>query len=311
MGRRQAPAADSGGAPEFTRVLLARLDLPPEAGRHDVEVRHDRLVAFLASAPPELHGWANAQSRAVEAAFVLLSGPAEAEADPGAEAEADPADLPDDEVDPDEPTDRAPHTARRPRRSRLLPLALVVVVVGVVYGVYRSGTPDSVPEISAIASASPSAQPLDRAKVATLMEKVSKNPADVAALRSLGDLYFQAGDYTSAATWQKKILDRDPKDVTALLALGAARFNSGDAVAAERHWLAVVALDPKQAEAHYDLGFLYLSRNPPDIAKVKSEWSKVVQIDPTSDIARTVSSHLQALTSPSATPAASAPATGR
>ena len=185
---------------------------------------------------------------------------------------------------------------------------MLAVLAGVVYGVYQSGDHTKLPGLSANATESASAQPVDKAKVATLMQKLDANPKDVDSLRALGDMYFQATDYKAAASWQQKIVDIDPKDVTARLALGAADFNAGDNANAEKQWLAVVALDPKQAEAHYDLGFLYLSASPPDMAKVKSEWTKVVEIDPNSDIAKNVSTHLQSLESQSASPS---PVTGK
>ena len=100
--------------------------------------------------------------------------------------------------------------------------------------------------------------------------------------------------------------------MTALLALGAAQFNLGDAASAEKQWLAVLAIDPKNVEAYYDLGFMYLSQNPPDMANVKLQWGKVIEIDPNSDVAKTVATHLDSLDrrrprAPRALPASAAP----
>ena len=39
---------------------------------------------------------------------------------------------------------------------------------------------------------------------------------------------------------------------------------------AEKQWRAVLAIEPDNVEAHYDLGFMYLSLTPPDIANVKA-----------------------------------------
>ena len=44
---------------------------------------------------------------------------------------------------------------------------------------------------------------------------------------------------------------------------------------------------------HYDLGYVYLSQKPADMAKMTAEWNKVVAIDPNSDMAKTVASHLK------------------
>lgn len=317
MGGRRASAAGSDRPTEFTQTLLARLGLPPDATPHDIEAVHGRLVTFLDSAPTELHGWARQQARTADAAVALLTheatdvGGEAARDDREDESSADDA-LDEDEFDEDafpasgQGKSRAGGRADRTnpsrpalalsagwlRRSRLIPVVLILAVAAVVFGVYQLGD-RGVPPVSP--NASSSTQPLDQAKVADLMQKLSANPKDVQTLGALGDLYFQAGDYKTAASWQQKIVDIDSKHVNARLALGAALFNMGDGAAAEKQWLEVVAIDPKHAEAHYDLGFLYLSKNPPDMVKVKAEWAKVVEIDPNSELAKTVSAHVQRL----------------
>lgn len=208
-------------------------------------------------------------------------------------------------------TSRPVKSARQRRSWRPRPVYLAVaflVLAGIVYTVYNTGSRGAVPGISATATASPSTQAVDQATVAALMSKLSANPKDVATLRSLGDIYFAAGDYRTASDWQKKIIAVNPSDVTARLALGAAEFNMGDTTDAEQEWLKVVALNPRQAEAHYDLGFLYLSENPPNLAKVRSEWNTVISIDPNSAIAKNVATHLKTLESQSASPSASSSA---
>jgi len=46
---------------------------------------------------------------------------------------------------------------------------------------------------------------------------------------------------------------------------------------------------------------VYLNQNPPDMANVTLNWNKVVEIDPISSIAKTVTTHPGAL-APSASP---------
>ena len=64
------------------------------------------------------------------------------------------------------------------------------------------------------------------------------------------------------------------------LALGATGFNSGDLDAAEVAWRKALDIDDKNVEAHYDLGFLYFNRQPPDMAEVQEHWNRVVELDP-------------------------------
>ncbi|MEP7191348.1 MAG: hypothetical protein ABI903_00615 [Actinomycetota bacterium] len=141
--------------------------------------------------------------------------------------------------------------------------------------------------------------PVDPTKVASLMQKVVANPKDKASLQALGDVYFAAGDYKNATVWDQKVLTVDPKNRLALLGVGAAQFNLGNSAYAERQWLFAAGLYPEDAEVHYDLGFLYMSATPPDSAKMMVEWKKVVAIDPNSNLAKTVATHLSSSTAPS------------
>ena len=42
-----------------------------------------------------------------------------------------------------------------------------------------------------------------------------------------------------------------------------------------------------------------MSQTPSDTAKMKAEWQKVIEINPNSDLAQTVSTHINAQASPS------------
>jgi len=189
-----------------------------------------------------------------------------------------------------------------------------VLVVAVVLGVFFMGKSPDVPPITGkptgqetTASGGATAVPVDPAKVASLMKKISTNPKDKISLQALGDLYFAAADYKNASAWEQKVLGVDPKNQVALLANGAAQFNLGNSAEAKKTWLVAAALYPKSAEVHYDLGFLYMSQTPPDSANMQAEWKKVVAIDPNSSLAKTVATHLQSATSSpsaSATPSA-------
>ncbi len=98
--------------------------------------------------------------------------------------------------------------------------------------------------------------------------------------------------------------------MTARIALGAALFNLGKTDGAEEQWRAVLAVEPNNLEAHYDLGFMYLSLTPPDLANVRAEWGKVMTIAPDSDVAKTVATHLASLDASPAPSAASVGASG-
>ncbi len=282
--------------------LHARLGLTPKASDQDVESAHRDVFAFLATVPPEIRGWANAQAASIDEAFALLAIPA-AELD--AMVLSENAEMSASTLVADVPKS----FLSNPVRKKLLKVASVFILVAVVFGVYKMGnstdsTAGNVKSNQTSANeAGATTATIDQARVTALMGKITTNPRDITSLQSLGEIYFAATEYKTAAMWERKVLEVDPKNKTGLLALGAAEFNSGNNSKAEKAWLIAADLYPNLAEVHYDLGFLYLSQNPPNIAKVTYEWNKVIKIDPNSSVAKTVATHLKGLTSSSPTPA--------
>jgi len=325
MSRQPASVGGRAGEAEFKKELLSRLGLRANAGDQDVEAAHDDLVEFLELAPHELKSWAQAQTAELDEAFALLrgqekdlvqlaqvaataqEGPAETSAAPspappgpsGLNSPAAPAALAKSWVP-------AALAASKPPRKMLVWVLAPLLVVAVVLGVYFSGKSSGGPGISGKAtgqqtqaSGGAKTTPVDRTKVAALMKKISANPKDIASLQALGDIYFAAADYKTATVWEQTVLGVDPKNQLALQAVGAAQFNLGNMAEAKKQWLIAAGLYPKNAEVHYDLGFLYLSQTPPDKVRMQAEWKQVVAIDPNSNLAKTVATHL--------TSAASAP----
>jgi len=332
MSRHPVSVGGRADTAEFKQELLGRLGLQSDASDQDVESAHNGLVEFLELAPHEVKPWAEAQTADVDEAFALLSGPEKDLVPPtgfaamaqDAPAEASPVAAPAAPAEPAAPvpaaTPSTPAPSRlpaalvgnKPLQKKIAVAAAAVLIVGIGFGVYRNGQ-SSVPGISGTptgqattaAATTPTATPVDPAKVAALMKKVSANPKDTVSLQALGDIYFAAADYKNASAWEQKVVGVDPRNQVALLALGAAQFNLGNAVEAKKTWLVAAALYPKNAEVHYDLGFLYMSQTPPDSANMQAEWKQVVAIDPNSNLAKTVATHLASSTAaPSAAPSA-------
>jgi tetratricopeptide (TPR) repeat protein len=320
MSRQPVSVGGRADATEVRQELLGRLGLRADANDQDIETAHNGLVDFLELAPHEVKSWATARSTDVDEAFALLSGPEQDLVPAAAQTVATAPEGLDETPQPTAvsapPAVSAPTAAiapattgrRWPQRTQLVWAILPLLVVAIVLGVYWSGR-DAVPGITGTPTnttttapaAGPTAVPVDQAKVGALMKKISANPKDTASLQSLGNIYFAANDYKNASTWEQKILGVDPKNQVALLSLGAAQFNLGNAAEAKKQWLVAAGLYPKNAEVHYDLGFLYMSATPPDNVNRDAEWKKVIAIDPNSQLAKTVSTHIQ---SPSATPTA-------
>lgn len=327
--RVQASGADEAYALLTDPAALSRAVALVGAG-----VRPAVLPGEPATPPARRDTPAPAAAAAVPAAAALPAGAALARLDENGRrivsddeidallAEVDPTARPEIVGTADERAASTATASDTPRRSRLLGLvaspafrnlALVGATVAalaivVVFGFNAGGT--SAGSIGAGVTPAPSAGAstpvLDQAAVAALMVKIQANPKDADSLMALGDEYYKTGDFKTAGEWFAKVAAIEPTNVRGFLALGATAFNQNDPATAETAWKQAVTIDEKNVEAHYDLGFLYLNRQPADMAGVQREWSRVVALSPDSDIAKTVKAHLDALASfAPASPAAS------
>lgn len=246
--------------------LYARLGLTPRATRAEVDRAREEIVGFLEGAPEGVGRWARNEARAVNEAHARLTDTAAAAGD------------------------------GNPRLRRLaIGVATLAVTIGVVIAVYNLGGGESDPGSQQDAAAGEGLSPAQEARVGQLMRQLKTDPKDVMTLMTLGDIYFKTGDYNAAGSWMDRAVATEPGNVKARLALGAALFNLGDSADAEQQWLRVVEIDPRNVEAYYDLGFLYLSEEPPEMTQAKQMWRKVVEIAPDSDVAKTVATHLKGL----------------
>ena len=306
MSRQSVSVDGRADVAELRSELLGRLGLRENASDAEVETAHNGLVEFLELAPHEVKSWAAARTTDVDEAFALLSGP-EQDLVAAAPMAAMAQDAPVRTSQPPAAPPAAPGVfaalaANKPQRNKIIGAIGAVLAVAIVFLVFQMGKSADVPGISGkptgqeTTAAASGATPVDPAKLGALMAKIKANPKDTASLQSIGDLYFGATDYKNATVFEQKVLALDPKNQVALLAAGAAQFNLGNAPEAKKQWLIAAGLYPNNAEVHYDLGFLYFSQTPPDTANMTAEWKKVVAIDPNSQLAKTVATHLKSST---------------
>lgn len=255
------PEATNDTSPVLADSAELSADTAPAQTQEQTEDLNAQVREFLATAPPELAGWASAT------AAQLGTG------SPSAPPE------------------------RRPRRRVPTALVVLLLVPVVIWGVYKIGAPPESEQATAMPSmpADHGAPSLDTEAVAELEARVEADPADIATMSELGRLHLMAGDFAQAGQWQQRILADHPDDVDARLALGVALFNQGDADTAQGQWERAAELDPTKAEPHYNLGFLHLSADPPDMDQVRAHWEQVLELDPDSSMAETISAHMGGL----------------
>ncbi|SHJ52479.1 Cytochrome c-type biogenesis protein CcmH/NrfG [Tessaracoccus bendigoensis DSM 12906] len=230
----------------------------------------EELRAFLAGAPESLREWADEQLAAV--GEPVVDQPTAKPWQTREPEQSDDADLALAELgeDDDAPTRPKIHTpmdkantpvpTRKKRPAALIPVLGLILVAAVVYGVFRLGQP-------ADTAAAPEASPTSTAST-----------SDVARMAEL----------------EAKVVST-PDDVATNLELGVLRFNAGDSEGAEELWRKVTEVDPRNPQAWYNLGFLHLAQDPPDVEGARADWQAVLDVAPDSDLAATVQSHLSAL----------------
>lgn len=279
--------------PAMRAELLARLGLPPTATAGHIEAAYRASYAVLDRMPASEADYVAGQKAELDALRSLLidTAPAAAAATTAAIAS-------------DAPVAEAGSVATKSNSKKWLAVgaAALVLLVGGGFA-YKALNSSSVPGITGkpTNTTQPAANQLDQKKVAALMQNITANPKDFKSYMALADMYFQTGDYKNTAVFTSKALEIKPTDVTALVADGAANFNAGSTAIAIKDWKTAIKLDPKNVEAHYDLGFAYLSGSKPNLAAVQTEWETVVRLAPNSDIAKNVKTHLSSLKSTSKT----------
>ena len=230
-------------------------------GDPTIPTHEQEILGFLASAPAHLRAWADEQAAAVRRAAAEAGQATDAPAAADLPEDADPADLALAEIDEHDdelrPAPRIftpgdlPSPAVRPRqRPRALwPLVGVIGVAAIVFAVHQAGLPAQLPA----SHPSVASRPDTSARIAELETALKANP----------------------------------DDLDANLELGVLVFNNGDVSRAEQLWTKVTTLDANNPQAWFNLGFVHLSKEPPDEAAARLVWEKVVEVAPDSDVPRT------------------------
>jgi choline-sulfatase len=116
-----------------------------------------------------------------------------------------------------------------------------------------------------------------RAALQKVLQVDAKSPT---ALRQLGELELQSGDYPKAAEHLKSARDVRPEDATAALYEGQAREKMGDFAGARDALEASLKLTPGQLQARILLGKVYIGLKDPKAAADQFEAASLV--DPNS-----------------------------
>jgi Flp pilus assembly protein TadD len=114
---------------------------------------------------------------------------------------------------------------------------------------------------------------------AALEKTLDLDPKSATALRQLGELEFNAGDYAKAAGHLKSAREVRPDDATAAYMQGQALQKAGDLSGARDALDASLKLLPGQFEARLLLGQVYLQLKDPKAAEDQGQAALLVKSD--------------------------------
>jgi cytochrome c-type biogenesis protein CcmH/NrfG len=166
---------------------------------------------------------------------------------------------------------------------------VVVLIIGALGGYLlhsSSGSSDTASTASAPPSASlpPSAltnapaQVLE-AQTKPLLQRLDSNPKDVSAMTELGNVYFDASQWTTAIGYYARALNETPKNTDVRTDMGIAYYYSGDSDRALKEFEVALKDDPRHVQTLFNVGVVKLGgKNDPKGAI--AAWESLLKIDP-------------------------------
>jgi cytochrome c-type biogenesis protein CcmH/NrfG len=165
---------------------------------------------------------------------------------------------------------------------------VIVLLIGGIGGylLHTSGTPAESSGTTATttgASVPPSGLPAPEqmldAQAKPLQQRLNANPKDVSALVELGNLYFDASQWTAAIGYYTRALNETPKNPDVRTDMGIAYYYSGDPDRALREFDQALKDDPQHSQTLFNVGVVKLGgKNDPKGAI--AAWESLLKIDP-------------------------------
>lgn len=219
----------------------------------------EEAIAFLATAPKGVEPWATQQTEALQKRL--------------AEVTDEPECFYDDFEDEDDVLSSrkareklvGDEPEKMPKGFKLV--LAVVLIVGLVVGIWLAGRPAGT-------------------------QTAGAGSAGTVTMGSSPESTESADDRLVVL---ERMVEDDPDDMDARLELGANYFNRGWISDAEEQWAYVAEADPDNVMAWYNLGFVYLAQEPSDTARAMEMRDKVIELEPDSELADTILTHMGGL----------------
>jgi cytochrome c-type biogenesis protein CcmH/NrfG len=112
-----------------------------------------------------------------------------------------------------------------------------------------------------------------------LLARLEANPKDVSTLTELGNIYFDASQWTTAIGYYTRSLNEAPKNPDVRTDMGIAYFYSGNADRALKEFDQALKDDPRHVQTLYNVGVVKKDGKH-DVKGAIEAWEAVLRIDP-------------------------------
>ncbi len=169
----------------------------------------------------------------------------------------------------------------RPFQRYKIPLAILGMSLGVFAAIvfiamsFRPGNslPDQInvpPELRETFTTS-------QLQIHTLLQEIEGDPESANALLSLGDIFFELGNYPRASEFYERYIVLQPDNLDATTDLAASYFSSGKTDQGIQTVNSALSRNPEHVKANFNLGVM-LWQGKGDLAAAKKQFQKVVEL---------------------------------
>ena len=128
-------------------------------------------------------------------------------------------------------------------------------------------------------AATPQPAPVDPARVTALQEAATKNPKDIQSRVQLGNIFFDAEQYSQSITWYEQALAINPGDANVSTDLGVAYYYTNQPDRALKQFDQSLSIDPKHVKTLLNVGIVR-AFGKQDLAGAGQAWQQVVDLAP-------------------------------
>lgn len=138
------------------------------------------------------------------------------------------------------------------------------------------------PANSGLENGGPSAEQLKQAaesEVAPLLEKLQADPNNAGLLANIGNIYYDAKQYSKAIQYYEQALKVQPADTSVRTDLGTSYWYTGDADTAISQFNKALTYDPNKADTLFNLGVVKW-QGKKDGPGAIAAWQKLLATNP-------------------------------